>query len=573
MPSQPGSPTESAPIFLVLRRMRIPLVVLIVIFTISVLGLELIPGGTPEQPWRFGFFDAFYVISYTATTIGFGEIPKAFNDAQRMWLTLSIYVTVIGWAYAIGTLLSLLQDRSFRQALARQRFSRRVKRIGEPFWLIAGHGSAGEIITIRLDQLGRRCVVVDLDETRIDLLELGSYRADVPGLADDASNPQILEMAGLHSPQCAGVLALTDDEEANLAIVMAASSHRPRVPVIAHASSPLIKQRMAAFGQPTVIDPFDRFGDHFRIALRAPASEQLAHWLAAELDAPLPQAAPLQPGRWIVCGYGRFGHELVRDLRDDGLDVIIIDDNPDHPDPDIVRKDSSNPRVLHEAGIDDAVGLVAGTDNDITNMSIIAAARAANPNAFLVARQNHRSNDALFAAINVDMRMVPSDVVAEEALTYVSTPLLWQFLRYVSQQPQSWSQAMIDRLLAVCGPGSPELVRVSLDAVQAPAVVRRMDRDAVHLGDLLRDPEDRDSPLAIVPLLVMRDRVIMAAPADQTRLHRDDALLLATRPRASAAMEATLALDSVASYVLAGRTEPTSAVVRAVRRARDRANS
>lgn len=564
MSANPNTAQTSAAIFVVLRRMRIPLVVIIVIFAVSVLGLVLIPGGTSEEPWHIGFFDAFYVISYTATTIGFGEIPHPYNDAQRMWLTLSIYVTVIGWAYAIGTLLSLLQDRSFRHALARQRFIRRVRRIGEPFWLIAGHGTAGEIITQRLDHLGRRCVVVDLDEMQIDLLELGSYRADVPGLVADAANPEVLHMAGLASPECAGVLALTDDEEVNLAIVMAASSRRPSVPVIAHASSPIIKQRMAAFGSPTIIDPFDRFGDHFRIALRAPASEQLAHWLAAETDTPLPQAAPLQPGRWIVCGYGRFGHELVRDLRDDGLDVVIVDDNPAHPDPDIVRQDSSNPRVLHEAGIDDAVGLIAGTDNDVTNMSIIAAARAANPNAFLVARQNHRSNDALFTTMQVDLRMVPSEVLAEEVLTYVSTPLLWQFLRHVSQQPDTWSRQMIDRLHDVCGPGSPELTRVTLDQVQAPAVTRWMTRQTVTVGDLLRDPEDRDSSLSIVPLLILRDRITIAAPPNETRLHRDDALLLAARPRASAALESTLALDSVASYVFGGRAEPTSAILRAL---------
>lgn len=570
MSANPNTAQTSAAIFVVLRRMRIPLVVIIVIFAVSVLGLVLIPGGTSDEPWHIGFFDAFYVISYTATTIGFGEIPHPYNDAQRMWLTLSIYLTVIGWAYAIGTLLSLLQDRSFRHALAQQRFSRRVRRIGEPFWLIAGHGTSGEIITQRLDQLGRRCVVVDLDETQIDLLELGSYRSDVPGLVADAANPEVLHMAGLASPECAGVLALTDDEEVNLAIVMAASSRRPSVPVIAHASSPIIKQRMAAFGSPTIIDPFDRFGDHFRIALRAPASEQLAHWLAAETDTPLPQAAPLQPGRWIVCGYGRFGHELVRDLRDDGLDVVIVDDNPAHPDPDIVRQDSSNPRVLHEAGIDDAVGLIAGTDNDVTNMSIIAAARAANPNAFLVARQNHRSNDALFTTMQVDLRMVPSEVLAEEVLTYVSTPLLWQFLRHVSQQPDTWSRQMIDRLHDVCGPGSPELTRVTLDQVQAPAVTRWMTRQTVTVGDLLRDPEDRDSSLSIVPLLILRDRITIAAPPNETRLHRDDALLLAARPRASAALESTLALDSVASYVFGGRAEPTSAILRALWRSGSR---
>ena len=87
---------SSQAVFLVLRRMRIPLIVLISIFSISVLGLPLIPGQSADGPWRMGFFDAFYFMSYTATTIGYGEIPQAFNDAQRMWVTLSIYLTVVG---------------------------------------------------------------------------------------------------------------------------------------------------------------------------------------------------------------------------------------------------------------------------------------------------------------------------------------------------------------------------------------------------------------------------------------------------------------------------------------------
>ena len=56
-----------------------------------------------------------------------------------MWVMVAIYLTVIGWAYAIGSLLALLQDRAFRQALALQRFGRRGARgCSEPFLLIAG---------------------------------------------------------------------------------------------------------------------------------------------------------------------------------------------------------------------------------------------------------------------------------------------------------------------------------------------------------------------------------------------------------------------------------------------------
>src|SRR3954451_16008551 len=152
----------SEAIFLVLRRMRVPLIVLIVIFAVSVLGLTLIPGVDAQgRPWRMGFFDAFYVMSYTATTIGFGEIPYPFTYSQRMWVTVSISLTVIGWAYAIGSLLALLQDRSFRSALALQRFRRNVHRLAEAFVVLAGDGRARGVVAHALDGLGRRFVVLD----------------------------------------------------------------------------------------------------------------------------------------------------------------------------------------------------------------------------------------------------------------------------------------------------------------------------------------------------------------------------------------------------------------------------
>ena len=58
---------------LILRRMRAPLILLIVLFAISVLGLTLAPGPVVDGETSYlSFFHAFYFISYTATTIGFG---------------------------------------------------------------------------------------------------------------------------------------------------------------------------------------------------------------------------------------------------------------------------------------------------------------------------------------------------------------------------------------------------------------------------------------------------------------------------------------------------------------------
>jgi voltage-gated potassium channel len=93
--------------FLALRRMRAPLIVLIVIYALSTLGLTLIPGidaqGQPAPP--MSFFHAFYFVSYTASTIGFGELPVAFSEAQRMWVSVVIFLSVIGWSYSIISLL------------------------------------------------------------------------------------------------------------------------------------------------------------------------------------------------------------------------------------------------------------------------------------------------------------------------------------------------------------------------------------------------------------------------------------------------------------------------------------
>jgi hypothetical protein len=263
----------SATIFLIMRRMRVPLIVLIVIFAVSVLGLTVIPGQDADgRPYQMGFFDAFYIMSYTATTIGFGEIPHPFTYNQRMWVTISIYLTVIGWAYAIGSLLALMQDRTFRQALALQHFTRKVARLGEPFVLIAGYGRAGELLGHSMDALGRRFVVLDTSSERIDQLELAAHHADVPGLAADVRDPGHLGVAGLDHLSCEAVVALTDDDEANLAVVMAAALLRPDVPVIARATTRAMEERMEAFGSPSVVNPFDCFGDHLRLALKGPTS-------------------------------------------------------------------------------------------------------------------------------------------------------------------------------------------------------------------------------------------------------------------------------------------------------------
>jgi voltage-gated potassium channel len=564
-----SSSQASSTIFLVMRRMRVPLITLIVIFSISVVGLTLIPGIGPDgQPARISLFEAFYFMSYTATTIGFGELPWPFTPAQRLWVTFSIYLSVVGWAYAIGSLLTLVQDRSFRHALALQRFTRKVARLREPFLLMVGYGRAGELLAKAFDALGQQLVVIDESSDRVDALDLGSYHADTPGLVADASNPHHLSAAGLEHPSCAGVLALTNNDETNLAVTMTAALLRPDLPVVSRTVSAPIGERMLAFGTPAVVNPFDRFGDHLRLALNAPASYQLLAWLEAGPGAELPERGrPPSDGRWVMCGYGRLGREITADLRAAGLDVTIIEPAElGEPEPGLIVGDASEPGVLARADLASAVGLVAATDNDTTNLSMLATARRLNPQLFLAARQNRPTSAALFEAMQVDALLVPTEVVAHEVYAQISTPMLWRFIQEMPARGDQWAADLIARLRHNCGTKLPALWKIQLDQAQAPALGGWLAEGRVTLGDLLRSPEDRERRLQVVPLLLLRDGEAVLTPDGETVLARDDEMLFAGHGSERRELESTLEVDSTAAYVLFNQHIPSSWVWRKLSR-------
>ena len=559
-----GPHLASAGIFLVLRRMRLPLIALIVIFAVSVLGLSLIPGQDDAgRPDRMSLFDSFYFMSYTATTIGFGELPNEFTAAQRMWVTVTIFLSVIGWAYAIGSLLSLMQDQGFRQALARRSFTQSVRRMGEPFLLLVGYGNASKMLARSLDDMGRRFVVMDKDHARVSAVELDAYRADAPALHGDARDTGLLTLAGLGHGTCEGVVALAGDDETNLDVAITTALLRPDLPVIARSASREVAERMRAFHVQEVVNPLDRFGDHLRILLRSPAAYQLMIWLTSAPGSPLPRRyEPLPLGRWVICGHGRYGDELSSDLRAEGLDVTVVHVAGGR----VLGGEGDSAHVVESGHVADAVGFVAATANDTTNLWLVEAGRRANPDAFLVALQNRRANAPLFEAIGVDFGLVPAEVIAHEVLARLANPVLMRFLPQVPHQGDKWAAELVERLAKRCGPGTPDLWRIRLDHDGAPALEDRLDGPGLRLGDLLRDPADREHPLDIVPLTLLRDGDRTMTPSDDVVLRTGDELLLAGRLRARAALSSTMTEWSVASYVLDGRRIPSSWIWRRLTR-------
>lgn len=312
---------DASVLFLALRRMRAPLIVLIVIYAVSTLGLTLIPGidaeGRTTPP--MSFFHAFYFVSYTASTIGFGELPGAFSEAQRMWVTVVIFLSVIGWSYSIISLLALVQDKGFQQVLLTGRFVRRVRRLGEPFYIIGGCGETGLLIARALDRDGIRVVVVERDEARIQELELEDFAADILVLCADAAQPHQLLMAGLGHRSCRGVLAMTDDDTANLAVAIASRLINPRLMVVARVASPSVERNMMSFGTHYVVNHFEKFADHLAEAIHSPHWYRLVDLLTGLPGQKLPERHDPPAGNWVVCGYGRFGQAVVRNLERQGV--------------------------------------------------------------------------------------------------------------------------------------------------------------------------------------------------------------------------------------------------------------
>ncbi|HSE08277.1 MAG TPA: NAD-binding protein [Nocardioidaceae bacterium] len=548
----PGMPDQpSAGILLVLRRIRIPLIVLIVIFAISVLGLALVPGEDAQgRPTRMTIFEAFYFMSFTATTIGFGEIPDAFTDAQRMWVTLAIFLSVIGWAYAIGSLLGLMQDRAFRRALARRHFANKVSHMAEPFLMLVGYGNATKHLARSLDDMGRRFVVVDGDENRLAGVDLASYRADTPTLLGDARDTRELLLAGLGHRHCEGVVALTGHDETNLDVAMTSSLLRPGLPVIARASSREIAERMRAAGDPVVVNPLDRFGDHLRILLRSPSAYQLMVWLTSAPGTPLPaRREPLPRGRWVVCGYGRFGRELTADLRAEGLQVTAVEAPAPH---------DGGGYTFDGVDLEQASAFVAATEDDMTNLWLVERARRANPGAFVVTLENRATNVSLFNAIGVDFGLQPAEVIAHEVVARLANPALMRFLPQVPRQDEAWAARMVQTLVERSGTGTPDLWLVRLSRHESEALERWMAGDGLRLGALLRSPLGRERYLDAVVLVVLRDGTAAIAPDDDFLLLRDDELLLAGGSTARRELDATLTDEPTAAYVIDGVFAPSS---------------
>jgi len=553
-------------LFLFLRRMRVPLVVLITAYAIATVGFTLMPGVDDQgQPWRMSLFEAFYVVSYTGSTIGFGEVPYDFSPAQRLWTVVSIYLTVIAWLFSIGSIISLLQDPVYSRAMRRARLARGIRSLSQPFYLVCGYGDTGRMLVRALAGAGYPVVVIERNPDKIETLEVEDHGASVTAFAMDARLPDNLVQAGLRNRWCAGVIAVTGDDRTNLRIAITARLLNHSATVHARANTTEVADNLRSFETDYVVNPVDEFARRMELALERTDLFRLYHWMFSGPYARPVQVRPLPSGRWIVCGFTDVGRAIYELLERQGMDLALIDPEPDaagRP-AGTVSGIGSQSATLHQAGIEDAVGLVAATANDADNLSILMTARQINGDVFLAALENGFSMHPLYQAAECDLIAQPGVVVAGAMLGRIRSALIEPFIDQLLAQDNQFARDLLARLLRHQSDAPPEFAAGRSSAKRAPALVRAIESgQKVCVHHLLTDPSRSDRRLPLELVLLRREGEDLLCPDPDTCLEVGDRILMAGRAGAAHWVGTLLESDVAMEYVLTGQRRPQGTVWR-----------
>jgi voltage-gated potassium channel len=176
----------------------------------------------------------------------------------------------------------------------------------------------------------------------------------------------------------------------------------------------------------------------------------------------------------IICGYGRMGQEIVKQLEGHGVPVVVIERDAESlarlQEAGIlfVAGNATDDDVLLAAGIQRAKGLVAVTSTDEDNVFIALSARALHPDLFIVARCDSTEAEGKLLRAGADRVISPYVIGGRRIAHALLRPNLVDFLESVD-----FMQAQADN-------GSPKLHMC--DIVIGPNC--HLDGRALHHADI-----------------------------------------------------------------------------------------
>lgn len=141
---------------------------------------------------------------------------------------------------------------------------------------------------------------------------------------------------------------------------------------------------------------------------------------------------------YIVCGYGRVGQSVARQLAAHRVKFVVIDSDPESlalADKDgflTVKGDAATDEVLETAGIGRAKGLVSAVGTDAANMFVVLSARVLNPDLLIVARAGSEDAISKLRRAGANQVVSPYGIGGKRMATLMLKPLVSDYLEVVT---------------------------------------------------------------------------------------------------------------------------------------------
>jgi voltage-gated potassium channel len=510
--------------YVIISKLRQPIIALIVIYSFGILGMKIIPGtDNLGQEYMLSFFDAFYIVSYTSTTIGFGESPHPWNENQKMFMLIFIYSSVICWIWAINSIITILRDKEISKVREEYKTESKVKKIYKKFYIIAGIDETGHEVAKILTRHGFSVIAIDKDELKIDELRMYDYAEEVISFNGDINDIEVLKLCGIESAFCEGIIVSTGNDNTNWYTSAAAKILNKKLKIITIAIEKKTQEYLNSINIEHIVAPFEHFANELIQAINQPMYNMLRVQVTSETFDHYKEIEP-KLGTWIIFGYEKIGEVLLKKLLDCGNDVILVDHKRSSEDICLkhnIKFIKGNNFINLKKLIDfsNVSGVISSYKDDLKNLSVIMGVRSTNEKIFTVVYENQLKNKELYEKLNIDLVVTKKEMTTRKIHYLVSEPLLGDFLNKMSLVSEVTCASVVNKLKSKYRNECLETWHVAINKYDALGVFEMLKRKRqIKLENL----SSRDDVLA---LIIKRDDEFILLPKELQEIKEGDEIL------------------------------------------------
>src|SRR5262250_1635099 len=223
-----------------LHNLRLIGLALLLVILAGTAGFHFIEG----WPW----FDGFYMVVTTLTTIGYQE-THPLSHAGRVFNICVIVAGVSLVFLGIGSLTQALLEFELRSFFGRRKMEREISRLTDHY-IICGAGRVGRSAARELARRPLPFVVVDTNEAKLQKYASEGWLTCL----GDATQAPVLEQLRI---ECAsGLVAATTTDAINIYIILTARSLNPKLKIIARAAEEEAEKHLYTAGADSVVSPY-----------------------------------------------------------------------------------------------------------------------------------------------------------------------------------------------------------------------------------------------------------------------------------------------------------------------------